>query len=256
MDAPILITGGTGNIGSRVVRILSGAARDIRILSRHPRDPAPGVEHVGGDIVKGVGLDAALERVGIVIHLAGGANGDDVAARNLTTAARAAGVDHLVLISVIGADRMPIGYFRRKATAEREFADSGVPWTILRSAQLHDFVLPMARTLSALRLAPRGLRFEPVDGDEVARRLVDLALGAPARSVQDFAGPEVLDVEALVQTYDESLGRRRGVLSFRMPGAAGRAYRAGDNLTDSTAQRGEGTWRAFLENTVGVLRAA
>ncbi len=256
MDVPVLVTGGTGNIGSRVVRMLSSSTRHIRILSRHPRDPSPGVEHVGGDVVKGIGLDTALEGVGTVVHLAGGANGDDVAARNLTKTAREAAVDHLILISVVGADRMPIGYFRRKASAEREFRDSGVPWTILRVAQLHDFVLPMARSLSGLRLAPRGLRFEPVDGDDVAQRLVDLALGAPACRTYELAGPEVLDAATVVRIYNETLGRRRAVHSFGMPGAVGSAYRAGNNLAQETAQRGKVTWREFLEKTVRVPQKA
>src|SRR5687768_9908661 len=136
MNAPLLVTGGTGNIGSRVVPLLREAGRDIRILSRHPRTPEPGIQHVVGDTVAGRGLAAALDGVEVVLHLAGGAKGDDVAARNLAAAAREAGVRHLVLISVIGADRMPIGYFRAKAEAERAIAESGVPWTVLRAAQL------------------------------------------------------------------------------------------------------------------------
>lgn len=80
-----------------------------------------------------------------MLHLAGGAKGDDIAARHLAAAARAAGVGHLVLISVTGADRMSIGYFHAKARAEEIVASSGLPHTILRAAQLHDFVLPLAR---------------------------------------------------------------------------------------------------------------
>jgi uncharacterized protein YbjT (DUF2867 family) len=185
-----------------------------------------------------------------VLHLAGGAKGDDVAARNLAAAAREAGVQHLVLISVIGADRMPIGYFRAKAEAERVIAESGVPWTVLRAAQLHDFVLPIARSMARMPLlpVPGGLRFEPVHGDEVAARLAELALGAPAGRVADLAGPEVLDVPQLVATFTEATGarRRRGRLPVRLPGAVGRAYRAGENLAGEGAQRGIRTWSEFL----------
>ena len=164
MNAPVLVTGGTGNIGRRVVPLLREAGRDVRILSRHPREDEPGIQHVQGDTVAGSGVAAALEGVDVVLHLAGGAKGDDVAARNLAAAARDAGVRHLVLISVIGADRMPIGYFRAKAEAERVIAGSGVPWTVLRAAQLHDFVLPIARGMARMPLlpVPGGLRFEPV----------------------------------------------------------------------------------------------
>ncbi|MDQ0894885.1 SDR family oxidoreductase [Agromyces ramosus] len=250
MNAPLLVTGGTGNIGSRVVPLLRQAGRDIRILSRHPRTPEPGIQHVVGDTVAGDGLAAALEDVEVVLHLAGGAKGDDVAARNLTAAARAAGVRHLVLISVIGADRMPIGYFRAKAEAERVIAASGVPWTVLRAAQLHDFVLPVARGMARMPLlpVPGGLRFEPVHGDEVAARLAELALGSPSGRVADLAGPEVLDVPRLVAAFREATGARArgGRLPIRLPGAVGRAYREGENLAGEGAQRGIRTWREFL----------
>jgi uncharacterized protein YbjT (DUF2867 family) len=249
MNAPLLVTGGTGNIGSRVVPLLREAGRDIRILSRHPRADEPGIQHLVGDTVTGHGLAAALEGVDVVVHLAGGAKGDDVAARNLAAAAREAGVRHVVLISVIGADRMPIGYFRAKAEAERVIAESGVPWTVLRAAQLHDFVLPVARGMARMPLLPipGGLHFEPVHRDEVAARLAELALGAPAGRVADLAGPEVLDIGQLVATLAEVTGARgRRGLPIRLPGAAGRAYRAGENLAGEGAQRGTRTWREFL----------
>jgi uncharacterized protein YbjT (DUF2867 family) len=230
--------------------MLRETGRDVRILARHARADEPGIQHVVGDTVAGRGLAAALENVDVIVHLAGGAKGDDIAARNLAAAAREAGARHLILISVIGADRMPIGYFRAKAAAEREIAESGVPWTVLRAAQLHDFVLPIARGMARMPLlpVPGGLRFEPVDGDEVAARLTELALGAPAGRVPDLAGPEVLDVPALVRTYAEASGARlrRGRLPIRLPGAVGRAYRAGDNLAGANCERGSGTWARFV----------
>ena len=259
MPAPLLVTGGTGNIGGRVVPLLRDAGRDVRILSRHPRDDAPGLQYVEGDTVSGRGLDAALTGVDVVLHLAGGAKGDDLAAAHLSRAARDAGVRHLVLISVVGADRMPIGYFRAKAEAERTIATSGVPWTILRAAQLHDFVLPVVRGMAKLPFlpVPGGLRFEPVHGDEVAARLAELALGDPAGRVADLAGPEVLDVTELVASYRELHGgARRGRLPIRMPGAVGRAYRAGDNLAAEDARRGVRSWREYLAELEGAKAGA
>lgn len=259
MNAPLLVTGGTGNIGSRVVPLLREACRDIRVLSRHARADAPGIHHVVGDTVSGGGLAAAFDGVDVVLHLAGGVKGDDVAARNLAAAAQEAGVRHLVFISVIGADRMPIGYFRAKAAAERAIAESGVPWTVLRAAQLHDFVLPVARGMARMPLlpVPGGLRFEPVDGDEVAARLAELTLGAPAGRVADLAGPEVLDVPQLVAALRDASGarQRHGRLPIRLPGRVGRAYRAGDNLAAPNAQRGTGTWQHFLNQQTALLEA-
>jgi uncharacterized protein YbjT (DUF2867 family) len=218
-------------------------------LTRHPQANQPGIEHVKADTVSGEGLADALDGVEVVLHLAGGAKGDDAAARNLTVAAKGTGVRHLILISVTGAERMPIGYFRQKAEAERIVAASGIPWTVLRAAQLHELVLPLVRGMSKMPLLPTpgGLRFEPVHVDEVAARLSVLTLGAPAGRVADIAGPEVMTVRELADVYAESNGRRRRTgIPVRIPGAIGRAYRSGDNLAGPTAQRGDRTWRDFL----------
>ncbi|GAB2610750.1 SDR family oxidoreductase [Pseudactinotalea suaedae] len=253
MNAPILVTGGTGTIGSRVVPLLRSAGQDVRVLSRRGGDDAPGLTHVEGDTVAGHGLAEALEHVDVVLHLAGGAKGDDTAATNLAAAARRAGVKHLLLISVVGADAMPIGYFRAKAAAERAIAESDVPWTVLRAAQLHEFVLPVVRGMAKLPLLPMpgGLRFEPVHVEEVAARLAELALGSPAGRVADIAGPEVLDVRQLADAYVAAMGRRRrrGV-PVRIPGAVGRAYRAGDNLAGAPVHRGARGWSDFLAELV------
>ncbi|WP_309064872.1 SDR family oxidoreductase [Microbacterium sp.] len=253
MNTPILVTGGTGTIGRHVVRLLGEAGRDVRVLTRHPRASTVGVQHVAGDTVRGTGLAEALAGVETVLHLAGGAKGDDVAAGNLVRAAREAGARHLVLISVIGAGEMPIGYFRMKRAAEQEFERSGIPFSILRVAQLHDFVLPVARTMARMPLAPapRGLRFEPVSVEEVAARLVEVALGEPAGRVPDLAGPEVLDIAELIRTFAEAQGRRRRLVRFAIPGAVGRAYRAGANLAGPAALRGRRTWREFLAERDG-----
>jgi uncharacterized protein YbjT (DUF2867 family) len=246
MSSPILVTGGTGDIGRHTVPLLRAAGRDVRILTRHPRDGEPGIEYVEGDTVEGTGLDRALDGIETVLHLAGGAKGDDIAARNLVAAARGAGTRQLVLISVVGADRMPIGYFRMKAAAERAFEESGIPWTVLRVAQLHDFAMPMVKALSAMRIAPRGLRFETVGVDAVAPRLAELTLGAPVGRVPDLAGPEVQEIGALVRAFDVARGRDRRQMPIRIPGAVGRAYRAGDNLADDTAVRAGTTWTEYL----------
>jgi len=258
MNASLLVTGGTGTIGSRVVPILREAGRDVRVLTRHPRPGRPGIEHVEGDTVTGRGLASAFRDIDVVLHLAGGAKGDDVAARNVAEAARRAGVRHLVLISVIGADAMPIGYFRAKAEAERIIAGSGLPWTIVRVAQLHEFVLPVVRGMAKLPLLPTpgGLRFEPVHVEEVAARLAELALGEPAGRVGDLAGPQVLDVRQLADAYTDVMdGRRRRSIPIRLPGAVGRAYRAGDNLAAEGARRGTRTWHDFLVEHAGATVA-
>ncbi|WKX71826.1 SDR family oxidoreductase [Streptomyces sp. XD-27] len=253
MTSPILVTGGTGTLGGHVVPLLRAAGRDVRVLSRRARESADGVAYVTGDLLKGEGLEAALDGIETVLHLAGGPKGDDEATRNLVRAASRAGVRHLVYISVIGADTLPLGYFRAKLGAERAVADSGLPWTTLRAAQFHDLTLKVVRGMAKLPVvpAPGGLRWQPVDAREVAARLVELALGEPAGLVADLAGPKLYGLDELTRGYLRASGKRRLMMPVRIPGKAGRAYRAGENLSLEGAAVGERTWEDFLAERVG-----
>ncbi|MER5780576.1 NAD(P)H-binding protein [Streptomyces mobaraensis] len=258
MTSPILVTGGTGTLGGHVLPLLRQAGRAVRVLSRHTRASADGVEYVACDLLAPDGdraLAAALEGVETVLHLAGGPKGDDIATRNLVRAAAASGVRHFVYISVIGADRVPLGYFRSKLGAERAVAESGLPWTTLRAAQFHDLVLKAVRTMAKMPVVPvpGGVRMQPVDAREVAERLVELALGEPAGLVPDLAGPAVHDMGELARGYLRAQGKRRPMLPVRLPGKVGRAYRAAENLSLEGTTFGTRTWEEFLAEHVGTV---
>nr|WP_042186971.1 SDR family oxidoreductase [Kibdelosporangium sp. MJ126-NF4]CEL17719.1 hypothetical protein [Kibdelosporangium sp. MJ126-NF4]CTQ91057.1 hypothetical protein [Kibdelosporangium sp. MJ126-NF4] len=240
----ILLTGGTGTLGRHVTPLLLAAGRNVRILSRKPQPPTDGVEYVTGDLLAGTGIAEALTGVTTILHLAGGAKGDDIATRNLMAAA--GGVRHVVFISVIGADRVPLAWLRSQLAAEQAIRDSGVPWTILRAAQFHDLVVKMAQAMAKLPVVPvPGMRLQPVDARDVAARLVELALGEPAGLVPELAGPQDYDMRSVIDGYLRAVGRRRPKVPVRIPGKTGRAYRAGDNLT-LDGDRGTRTWEDFL----------
>jgi uncharacterized protein YbjT (DUF2867 family) len=250
MSFKILVTGGTGTLGGHVLPLLRTAGADgIRVLSRHERGAADGVEYVAVDLLAGTGrLVEAMEGVDTVLHLAGGPKGDDVATRNLVEAAvRAGTVKHFVLISVIGADTLPIGYFIRKAQSERIVAASGLPYTILRAAQFHDLTLKTVRGMAKVPImpAPGGVRWQPVDARDVAARLSELTLGAPAGRVADLAGPRIYTLEELQRSYLTKVGKRRARLPIHVPGKAGKAYRSRANLTLGEPT-GTHTWEEFL----------
>jgi uncharacterized protein YbjT (DUF2867 family) len=154
----------------------------------------------------------------------------------------------VVFISVIAADRMPLGYFRAKLGAERAVAGSGLPWTTLRAAQFHDFALNVVRLMGRMPVfpVPGGLRFQPVDTRDVADRMLELTLGEPAGRVPDLAGPTVYGMADLGRAYLRARGVRRLMVPVRIPGKAGRAYRAGANLTLAGAAIGGRTWEDFL----------
>ncbi|GAA2584823.1 NAD(P)H-binding protein [Streptomyces roseoviolaceus] len=253
MTSSILVTGGTGTLGGHVVPLLRAAGHDVRILSRNARPAADGVDYVTGDLLKGEGVEAVLDGAQTVLHLAGGPKGDDEATRNLVRAAARAGVRHLVYISVIGADRVPLAWMRTKLESERAVAESGIPWTTLRAAQFHDLALTMVEKMAKLPVfpVPGGLRLQPVDSREVAARLAELTLGAPSGLVPDLTGPHVHGLADLARPYLRLRGRRRPMLPVRIPGKAGRAYRAGANLTLRGAEEGKRTWEEFLAERLG-----
>jgi uncharacterized protein YbjT (DUF2867 family) len=267
MTPPILVTGGTGTLGRQVVPRLQAAGRDVRLLSRDGPEGAERsnegqaeVELVAGDLASGEGIDAAVEGAEVIVHLAGSAKGDEDKARHLVRAASRGGARHLVFISVVGADRIPVtsaidramfGYFAAKRTAEQVIAGSGLPWTTLRATQFHDLTLLTVRQLARLPVVPvpAGWRFQPIDPGEVADRLVELALGPPAGLVPAVGGPRVYELAELVRGYLQARGRRRPILRLPLPGRAARAFRAGANLApDRTV--GRRTWEEFLADRV------
>jgi uncharacterized protein YbjT (DUF2867 family) len=261
MNEPILVTGGWGRLGRHVVSGLHAAGRDVRVLSRHGHAPANGIESMTGDLATGEGVDAAVKGVEIVIHLAGSSKGDDDKARHLVRAASRAGTRHLVYISVVGADRVPVdgpldrmmfGYFASKLAAERVVADSGLPWTTLRATQFHDAFLALVQGSSRLPAipVPAGFRFQPIDEREVAARLVELALGEPEGLVPDMGGPRIYPMADLLRTYLRVSSKHRLLVPAPIPGGAARAIRAGANLTPERAI-GRLTWEAFLTERLG-----
>ena len=261
MSSQILVTGGTGTLGRLVVPLLRQAGGDVRVLSRRAHEPADGVTYVTGDLSTGEGIAEAVAGVQTVVHCAGSAKGDDAKARRLVEAA-ASQRPHLVFISVVGCDRIPMasrldrtlfGYYGAKLAAEEVVSGSGLPWTTLRATQFHDLLLMAARQLARLPVVPvpSGFRFQPVDTGDVAARLVELALGEPAGLVPDLAGPRVYDLRELVAGYLRATHRRRPMVPVRLPGQAARALAGGANLAPDRAV-GRRTWEEFLaERTAG-----
>jgi len=263
VTSPILVTGGTGTLGRLVVSRLLNAGRVVRVLSRRSREGGEGIkeggegiEFVRGDLATGGGIEEAVEGTEIIVYCAGSSKGDEDKARNLVQAASRAGARHLLYISVVGADTIPLasgidramfGYFGSKLAAERAVADSGLPWTTLRATQFYDLILMVARQMARLPVipVPAGFQFQPIDAGEVADRLVELALGTPAGLVDDMAGPRVYEMAELLRSYLRASHHHRPIIPVWLPGKAARAFRAGANLNPERAV-GRRTWEEFL----------
>lgn len=228
----VLVIGGTGLLGRAVVASLQRAGARVRVLSRGIRSTGglPGVEVYVGDVKKGEGLAHAMRDVDVVVHCIQPVD-------SVIDAALRMDRPRIVYVSIVGVDQVPMSLYRTKYADERHLEASGLSWSVLRATQFHDLVAVLLRALTAppVLLLPKAFRIQPVDVSEVGDRLARLALGAPTGRIDELGGPEVRTIGSLAEAYLEQTGRRRRIVEVPVPGAAGRALRAGLNLTPDHA---------------------
>jgi uncharacterized protein YbjT (DUF2867 family) len=223
----ILITGGTGGLGRPTVDLLRAAHSDLRVLSR-----TAGEGRVVADLSTGAGLAEALTGVDTVVHLATSRSRDTGQTSNLLDAAKAARVTHFVYISIVGVDSIPFPYYVDKFACERLIEQSGIPFTILRATQFHDFVANIIRPLRRVPfLIALNVSDQPIAVEEVAARLAELAAAKPAGRVADIGGPEQKTVRELVAVWQAAHGTKKPVWMLRIPGKTIRAFQQGHHMT-------------------------
>jgi uncharacterized protein YbjT (DUF2867 family) len=234
MAARVLITGATGTLGRRVLSAASAAGHRVCALSRRARTDESEVQWRCGDLLTGSGIDEAVDDVNVIVHCAtqGTRDKDVTSMQNLTSAARRAGVEHLIHVSIVGIDEIPLPYYRTKLRVERVLEGSGVDHTVLRATQFHDLI---ATTFSLQRYSPvlcalRNVRFQPIDTRDVANRLVELVGSAPAGRVRDIGGPTVHTHAELARQYLRATRSRRSAIALPAPGRIFAGYRSGANL--------------------------
>jgi uncharacterized protein YbjT (DUF2867 family) len=208
----IVVIGGTGLIGTKLVNILR--KRDHEALAA---SPASGVNTITGE-----GLTEALAGAQIVVDLANAPSWEDKAVleffetsgRNLLAAETKAGVRHHIALSIVGTDRTPDnGYFRAKVAQEKLIESSGIPYTIIRSTQFMEFLGGIAASStngSMVRISP-GL-FQPIAADDVAASVADVALAAPRNGIVEIAGPERAPFNEIIARYLKAVGDPREVV--------------------------------------------
>jgi uncharacterized protein YbjT (DUF2867 family) len=185
----IVVIGGTGRIGRRLVRR----------LEQMGAEPVAASPTVGVDAVTGVGLEQALNGAEVLVDVSNSPTLEGAAAllffetagRNLQAAAREAGVRHHVMLSIVGVDRLEEHrYFQAKKRQEELVRSSGLPFTILRSTQFFEFIGAVVQQGTERKIAISPALAQPVASGDVAATLAELALGEPLNATIELAGPE------------------------------------------------------------------
>ena len=204
----IVVIGGTGLIGSKLVKLLRERGQEVLAAS-----PDSGVNTLTGE-----GLPEALAGAQVVVDVSNSPSFDDAAvlkffetsSRNLLAAEAAAGVRHHVALSVVGADRLPqSGYLRAKVAQEKLIKESGIPYTILRSTQFFEFMGRIADSATEGNVVRLPTAFvQPIVSDDVVAALADVALGTPVNGTVEVAGPEKFRLDELVRRVLDTKTRR------------------------------------------------
>ena len=194
----ILITGGTGHLGREFAQNALANGHRVRIASRKPRPAgAPeGLDWATLDLGSGEGVDDALRGIDAVVHAASdprpSSKVDVEGTRRLAALSRDHGVKHLLYVSIVGIDRIPFPYYKRKLEAERIVAESGVPYSILRAAQFHyfiDLLLGAAARTPLFMPMPSGFHVQSIDTGDVAARMGEVLAAGPGASSRTSPGP-------------------------------------------------------------------
>jgi uncharacterized protein YbjT (DUF2867 family) len=209
----IVVIGGTGLIGSKLVKKLREKGHDAIAAS-----PNTGVNTITGE-----GLKEALSGAEVVVDLANAPVWEDKAVleffetsgRNLLAAEKAAGVKHHLALSIVGSDRSPdSGYLRAKVAQETLIKASGVPYTILRSTQFFEFVGGIVNSGAegdVIRLSPA--LFQPIASDDVVANLAELTLAPPLNGIVEVAGPEARPMDKFASEFLAASGDSRKVIT-------------------------------------------
>src|SRR5712672_4753904 len=209
----IVILGGTGLIGSKVVNLLRARGHEVVAAS-----PSHGINSITGE-----GLTEALTGSQAVVDVTNSPSFEDKAVleffetstRNLLAAEKKTGVGHHVALSIVGCDRLPAsGYLRAKVAQEKLIKASPIPYTVVRATQFFEFVGGIAQSATqgqTVRLPP--VLMQPIASDDVAAVMADAALAEPLNGTVDLAGPEPIRQDDLVRRFLKATGDARTVIT-------------------------------------------
>ncbi len=246
----IAVAGGTGMIGSVLVTQLKMAGHEPVVLAR-----ATGVDLMAAPGSQQSGLEHQLDGVEAVVDVTSirttsakeATRFFTTTTKNLLDAGYAAGVRHHVLLSIVGIDVTPFGYYLGKVAQEQAVEDGKVPSTIIRATQFHEFASQMIErsSIGPFVVVPQ-MRSAPIAAREVASALVGIASGVPQGRVGDLRGPNEESVPAMTRQLLRQRGSHRPVITAFLPGKAGKAMRSGALIPEDPGTIGTQSYADWL----------
>jgi uncharacterized protein YbjT (DUF2867 family) len=228
----IAVIGGTGLIGSQVVKNLNAAGHAA----------VPHSQSTGVDVISGQGLDEAVAGADVVVNLTNSPTFDEASLAffqtsmdNLLAAARKGGVEHFVILSIVGADQVPeLDYYRAKVLQEEILAAGPIPYSIVRATQFMEFIdAVLSWTVDGDTVRLPATPIQPIASNDVANAVADVAAGAPLNGIRNIAGPEIFSLDELGRITLSHKHDNRTVVTD--PTAGMFAVVKGDVLTDKDA---------------------
>ncbi|MFI1732310.1 SDR family oxidoreductase [Streptomyces acidicola] len=208
----IAVVGGTGLIGSQVVKNLKAAGHQA----------VPHSLSTGLDIITGQGLEEAVAGADVVVNLSNSPTFDEASIdffrtsmNNLLAAAERAGVGHFVVLSIVGVDQVPqLDYYRAKALQEEILTAGPIPYSIVRATQFMEFMdAVMSETAEGSTVRLPHTPIQPIAAAEVAATVAEVAAGPPLNGILNIAGPDVYTLDDLGRITVTVKGDGRSVVT-------------------------------------------
>lgn len=259
----IVVIGGTGLIGSKLVKK----------LQEHGHDAVPASPNTGVNALTGEGLAEVLKSASVVVDVSNSPSFEETAAMNFFNTAtsnllrfeKEAGVQHHVALSVVGTDRLAAprpsdgektirGYFRAKLSQEKLIAEGSVPYTIVHATQFFEFVKSIADAATegtTVRVAP--VLIQPMAGDDVATAVARAAVGEPVNGIVEVGGPEQFRLDEFVRIGLRAYNDTRTVVADAGAGYFGVEVDERTLVPGNDARLGETHFEAWLKKSVESL---
>ncbi len=256
MKKKVLITGGSGTLGSAIIKLAIEDDRyEVSTLSTDPE------KHVfpsncrvfKADLTSANGLQEALKGIQLIIHCASSVTDpqhvDVDGTSNLLAALDQSIIENFVYVSIVGIDHTDHPYYVMKEKVEQLIAASGIPYSILRATQFHEYVIAFIKGLKASAMAidvPTGLKFQPIAVSELAGAYLEMLTKKATGTITAIGGPEILGLEEMTAAYLKAVSSQQQLKLVEPSQPREFRFRTGANLVPE-ARYGQITWTRFLE---------